>query len=53
MRKYGCRIWDQDLRTICAESTLNDPATFAKSLRCVNRTRPNKEIMITMRDFES
>ena len=24
---------------------------LAKSLRCVNRTRSNKEIMITMRDF--
>ena len=24
---------------------------FAKSLRCVNRTRSNKEIMITMRDI--
>ena len=24
---------------------------FAKSLACVNRTRPNKEIMIIMRDI--
>ena len=30
---------------------LPDATLFAKSLRCVNRTQPNKEIMITMRDI--